>query len=229
MDHGKIENGFYVQGDLKFAVDTANAHKTFDAVQALSNPDKIKLAKLNGVQTEPFNKNLLTTILKSIVQNAWFANRHNGVIPAEVLAGHNGRLATYTAAIALPTSDVDFLSKKKRAESKTHPTLMFTLDEQKYESVWRDWRNQRYLVIKSMLELKATTGTPGASIKSIADNCKETRENNCPNRNAVGQIINKLVAAGIVTLLNPRKKPVETPTPKPEPTKPAPQPTKKKH
>jgi ribosomal 30S subunit maturation factor RimM len=47
---GKIVNGFYVQGDLKFAVDANDAHKTFDAVAALSNADKIKLAQLNNIR-----------------------------------------------------------------------------------------------------------------------------------------------------------------------------------
>ena len=122
MEQGRIVNGQYVQGSLKFAVD-ADAHKTFDAVAALSNADKIALAKLNGIPCEPFNKNALTTILKSVVQNAWFANRHNGVVPAEVLAGHQGRLALYVASMTVPTSTVDFLSKKTRA-SKSKPSLI---------------------------------------------------------------------------------------------------------
>lgn len=223
MDTGRIEHGFYVQGDLKFAVDAADAHKTFDAVQALSNADKIKLAKLNGIVAEPFNKQLLTNILKSVVQNAWFQHKV-GNVPTEVLAGHNGRLATYTAAIALPTSAVDFLSKKARAASKTLTSLMYTIDEAKYEASWQSYRSQRYLVVKSMIELKATTGTQGASVRSIHENTKETRETKKPTRNATAQIVNYLIAEGVVTLLNPQDarqkkgttpKPVVSPAPKP--------------
>lgn len=242
MEQGKIEHGFYVQGDLKFAVNAADAHKTFDAVAALSNVDKIKLAKLNGIQAEPYNKQMLTTVLKSVVQNAWFAAKHNGVVPAEVLAGHNGRLAQYTAAIAVPSSTVDFLSKKQRAESKTRPSLTYTIDEAKYEADWnlpkdadgketgKNWRGQRYLVVKSMLDLKAT-GTNGKSVRDIFENTKETRETPQPTRNAVGQIVNALLAAGIVTLLNPqdvRVKVKGTKTPA-APAQKAAVPAKKKH
>lgn len=227
MEQGKIEHGFYVQGPLKFEVDAADAHKTFDAVQALSNADKIKLASLNGIKAEPFNKNLLTTILKSVVQNAWFANKL-GNVPTEVMSGHTARLAKYNAELAQPTSAVDFLSKKTRAASKTRLVLMFTIDKAKYEADWREYRSQRYLVIKSMLELNATSA-PGVSIKAIAENCKETPETTCPTRNAVGQIVNALVRSGLVTLLNPQdaraKKGKVTPTPTPKVAVPA----KKKH
>lgn len=233
MEQGRIENGFYVQGDLKFAVDAADAHKTFDAVAALSQPDKIKLAKLNGIQAEPYNKQLLTNILKSVVQNAWFAN-NLGNIPTDVLSGHNARLTRYAAEISVPTSAVDFLSKKTRAASKTRPVLLYVIDEAKYEANYKEWRGQRYLVIKAMLEIGAK-GTAGKSIRDIFDNTKETRETAGPTRNAVGQIVNKLLEAGIVTLLNPqdvRQKAInKAPTPAPAPVvKSHPQPpTKKKH
>src|SRR5579859_2452469 len=103
MEHGKIDHGFYVQGDLKFAVDAADAHKTFDAVASLSHDDKVKLAKLNDIPCEPYNKQLLTTILKSAVQNVWFANKL-GTIPAEVMTGHTARLNKYKAELAVPAS-----------------------------------------------------------------------------------------------------------------------------
>lgn len=232
MEQGRIEHGHYVQGDLKFAVDAQDAHKTFDAVAALSNSDKIKLAKLNGIIAEPFNKNLLTTVLKSLVQNAWFAQKL-GNIPTEVLSGHNARLARYTAEISVPTSAVDFLSKKTRAASKTRPTLKYTIDEAKYTAAYdadhNAWRGQRYLVIKSLLALNTATGV---TVRDVFDNATETRETAKPSRNAVGQIINALVAAGIATLLNPQdakaKLTKKTP-PVAAPVKTAPPVTKKKH
>lgn len=230
MELAKIEHGNYVQGDLKFQIDAADAHKTFDAVAALSNADKIKLAKLNGIVAEPYNKNMLTTILKSVVQNAWFANKL-GNIPTEVLSGHNARLAQYTAAISAPTSSIDLLAKKGRAASKTRNVLLYTLDDVRYESEWANWMGQSYLVVKSMRELGAKD-TTGKSVRDIFDNIKGTRETKAPTRNAVSQIVNKLLAAGIVTLLNPQdakqkaaKKPA-APTPAP---KAAPAPQKKKH
>lgn len=211
MEHGKIEKGFYVQGDLKFAVDATDAHKTFDAVAALSHDDKIKLAKLNGIPTEPYNKQLLTGILKSVVQNAWFAHKV-GTIPAEVLSGHQARTATYVAALSVPTSNVDFLSKKTRAASKTRPTLLFTIDGEKYEAAQKEWMGQRYLVVKSMLDLGANLH--GKSVREIFENVKGSRETNAPSRNAVGQIVNKLIEAKIATCLNPQPKTPSTPAPK---------------
>ena len=235
MEQGRIVNGQYVQGSLKFAVD-ADAHKTFDAVAALSNADKITLAKINGIPCEPFNKNALTTILKSVVQNAWFANRHNGVVPAEVVAGHQGRLALYVASMTVPTSTVDFLSKKTRA-SKSKPSLMYQINLAKYEAAYEAdhdaWRGQRYLVIDTMLDYakQPQEEGKGITVREIFENTKETRAVAAPSRNAVGQIVNALVAAGIVTLLNPQdvrakatKKTTATPAPKPVATVP-----KKKH
>lgn len=201
MEKGTIQHGHYVQGDLKFAVDAADAHKTFDAVAALSNADKIKLAKLNGVAAEPFNKQLLTTILKSVVQNVWFGNKL-GTVPDEVLKGHTARLTKYNVELALPTSSVDFLSRKVRAVSETRKVLLYSIDEAKYEENWKTYRSQAYLVIKSMVELGATNGT-GKSVRDIFENTKETRETTQPTKNAIGQVLGKLIAAGIVTCLNP--------------------------
>lgn len=234
MEQGRIEHGSYVQGDLKFAVDASDAHKTFDAVAALSQPDKVKLAKLNGIQAEPYNKQLLTTILKSVVQNVWFAHKL-GTIPTEVLTGHNARLARYNAELSVPSSAVDFLSKKTRAASKTRPTLKYTIDGAKYEAAYaadhNTYRGQRYLVIAAMLGLKP--GTAGVSIRDIYEATSETRETARPTRNAVGQVVNKLIEAGIVTLLNPQDVRVKgatkkAATPAPVAPKKAPD-TKKKH
>lgn len=216
MSTGRIEGGFYVQGDLRFAVDATDAHKTFDAVGALSHADKLTLAKLNNIPTEPYNKQLLTNVLKSVVQNAWFAAKQ-GVVPVEVMTGHNARLARYGAEIAIPTNAVDFLAKKTRVAKAARPALSFTLDEAAYEKVWREWRGQRALVIRSMQEL--LTGLPqgsGVTIRQILENVKETRETTLPTRTAVGQIVNALKDAGLVTCLNPevakapRTKPVQT-------------------
>lgn len=201
MEIGKIERGNYVQGDLKFAVDPADAHKTFDAVAALSNPDKIKLANLNNIKTEPFNKQLLTTILKSVVQNVWFANKL-GTTPEEVLSGHKGRLARYNAELAIPASTTDFLSRKTRAKSETRKVLLFTIDAEKYESQWKEFRQQAYLTIKALIDLGAVDGV-GKSVREIQEQAVETRETTQPTKNAVGQILNRLIAAGIVTCLNP--------------------------
>lgn len=201
MEQGKIERGHYVQGDLKFAVDANDAHKTFDAVAALSNADKIKLATLNGIKTEPFNKQLLTTVLKSVVQNVWFANKQ-GATPAEVLSGHQGRLARYNAELAIPASSADFLSRKTRAKSETRKVLLFTIDPAKYEAQWKDFRQQAYLTIKALIDLGAINGV-GKSVRDIHDTATETRETTKPTRNAIGQILSRLIAAGIVTCLNP--------------------------
>lgn len=235
METGTIVNGFFVQGDVKFAVDLGDsAHKAFDAVAALSQPDKVKLAKLNGIQAEPYNKQLLTSILKSVVQNAWFTAKV-GTIPAEVLAGHNARLVRYNAEIQVPTSNVDFLSKKTRAASSQAKTLLFTIDEAKYEAEYTKWRGQAALVVRSLVELGGKSD--GKSIRDIFENVKETHETAAPSRNAVGQIINKLVAVGIATCLNPqdaKKKPEPKTTPAPvapvakKVTPPA-APAKKKH
>jgi hypothetical protein len=202
MEQGRIENGFYVQGDVKFVVDIKDAHKTFDAVAALSNVDKIKLAKLNGIQAEPYNKQALTTILKSVLQNAWYVAT-TGNLPTEVVTAHNARLAQYATTIALPSSAIDFLSKKTRATSTARPSLKYVIDEAKYEADFKNWRGQGYLVIKSMLDLGAT-GTTGKSVRDIFENIKETRETSAPTRNGVGQYVNKLIAAGIATCLNPQ-------------------------
>lgn len=215
MEQAKIEGGFYEQGGVKFAVDIneTTAHKTFDAVAALSHDDKVKLAKANDIPAEPYNKQLLTTILKSAVQNVWFLAKL-GNLPGEVLQGHTARLARYKAEIAIPASAVDFLSRKSRATSSTaKPSLKFVIDEAKYEAAYtadKDaWRGQRYLTIKSMIDLEAK-GTTGKTVREIFENAKETRETPKPSRNAVGQIVNALLAAGIVTCLNPqdaKKKP----------------------
>jgi hypothetical protein len=230
MEAGKIANGFYVQGEMKFAVDSSDAHKTFDAVEALSHADKLTLAKLNNIPTEPYNRQLLTNILKSVVQNAWFAAKH-GNVPVEVANGHVTRLQRYHQDIATPTSAVDFLVKKRK-ESKTRPALLFTIDAAKYEADQANWRGQRYLVVKSMIELSKGDAA-GVTIRAVFDNCAETRETVAPTRNAVGQIVNKLKEAGIVTCLNPQdaKKPAAPKTPATPPVAPkAVAPTsKKKH
>lgn len=205
MEIGRIEGGFYVQGDLKFAIDTNDAHKTFDAVAALSHPDKLKLAKLNNIPAEPYNKQLLTNILKSLIQNAWFIAKQ-GAVPAEVLTGHAARVQRYQAEIAIPTNAVDFLAKKTRVVKAAKPALSFVLDNVKYEANWKEWRGQRALVVRSMQELQKgplSPGTTGFSIRQIVENCIETRETTLPTRNAVGQIVNALKDAGIVTCLNP--------------------------
>jgi len=201
METGKIVGGFYVQGELKFAVDSSDAHKTFDAVGALSHADKLTLAKLNGIPTEPYNKQLLTNVLKSVVQNAWFIAKQ-GAVPAEVLSGHTARVQRYLSEIAIPTNAVDFLAKKTRAVKAAKPSLSFTLDNAKYEENWKEWRGQRALVVRSMQELKAVNGV-GVTVRQILENTKETRETTMPTRNAVGQIVNALKEAGLVTCLNP--------------------------
>jgi hypothetical protein len=202
MEQGKIDHaGFYVQGDIKFAVDATDAHKTFDAVAALSNADKIKLAKLNNIPAEPFNKQALTTILKSVVQNAWFANKV-GSVPAEVQAAHAARLTRYTTELAVPSSLVDFLSRKTRAVSETRKVLLYTIDPEKYEANWKEYRSQAYLTIKTLIDLGGVNGV-GKSVRDIYDNCNETRETTKPTKNAIGQILNRLSTAGIVRCLNP--------------------------
>lgn len=205
METGRIEGGFYVQGALRFAIDASDAHKTFDAVGALSHNDKITLAKLNNIPTEPYNKQLLTNVLKSVVQNAWFTAKQ-GSVPVEVLTGHTSRLQRYQAEIAIPTNAVDFLAKKARVVKAARPQLSFTLDSAKYEAGWRETtkRGQLALVVRSMQEL--LVGVPqgsGVTIGQIALNCKETKETTLPTRNAVGQLINALKADGLVTCLNP--------------------------
>jgi len=214
-ESGKIVHGHYVQGDLKFAVDGNDAHKTFDAVAALSNADKIKLAQLNNIRTEPFNKQLLTTILKSVVQNVWFANKQ-GTVPSEVLSGHQGRLARYNAELAIPASSTDFLSRKTHKASETRKVLLYTLDAAKYEANWKEYRQQTYLTIKAMIDLGAVGGV-GKSVREIQETATETRETTQPTRNAIGQILNRLIAAGIATCLNPEdsRKPKATPASKP--------------
>lgn len=201
MELGKIVHGHYVQGDLKFAVDPADAHKTFNAVAALSNADKIKLAKLNNINVEPFNKQALTTILKSAVQNVWFANKL-GSTPQEVLTAHQGRLARYNAELAIPTSTTDFLAKKTRKVSETRKVLLYTIDPVKYEANWKEYRQQAYLTIKAMIDLGAVNGI-GKSVREIQEQATETRETTQPSRNAIGQILNRLIAAGIAKCLNP--------------------------
>lgn len=201
METGRIDHGFYVQGDIKFAVDATDAHKTFDAVAALSNADKIKLAKLNNIPAEPFNKQALTTILKSVVQNAWFANKV-GNVPAEVQTAHSARLARYNAELSLPSSTVDFLSRKTRAVSETRKVLLYTIDPVKYEAAWKEYRSQAYLTIKTLIDLGGVNGV-GKSVRDIFDNCTETRETTKPTKNAIGQILNRLTTAGIVRCLNP--------------------------
>lgn len=204
METGKIVNGSYVQGDLSFAVDADNAHKTFDAVAALSNADKSKLAKLNGIPCEPFNKSAITGILKSVVQNVWFAHK-TGKTPPEVLAGHTTRLAAYTAQLAVSTSTVDLLSRKQRSES-TRVKLLYTLDKDAYEKVWQDWRGQRALTVGAFLTLKGTAGDKGVSLSDLHDAIptEGTRETKKPTKNAMGLIVNALKDAGIVTCLNPQ-------------------------
>jgi hypothetical protein len=201
METGRIENGFYVQGELRFAIDASDAHKTFDAVGALSHADKLTLAKLNNIPAEPYNKQLLTNVLKSVVQNAWFAAKQ-GVVPVEVMTGHTARLQRYHAEIAIPANAVDFLAKKTRVAKTAKPSLSFVLDNGKYEAVWKEWRGQRALVIRSMQELQGQ-GASGITIRQILENVKETRETTLPTRNAVGQIVNALKEAGLVTCLNP--------------------------
>lgn len=198
---GRIINGHYVQGDLKFAVDAADAHKTFDAVAALSNADKIKLASLNNVRTEPFNKQLITTILKSVVQNVWFVNKQ-GTVPTEVLSGHAARLQRYNAELAIPASTTDFLSRKTRKASETRKVLQYTIFPDRYEENWKEYRQQAYLTIKALIEIGAVNGV-GKSVREIQENAKETRETTQPTRNAIGQILTRLIAAGIVTCVNP--------------------------
>lgn len=238
METAKIQDGFYIQGDLKFAVEAGDAHKTFEAVANLSHDDKVKLAKLNDIPAEPYNKQLLTNILKSAVQNVWFINKL-GTIPTEVMTGHAARLNKYKAELAVPASTVDFLSRKTRATStKTRTSLKFTIDGVKFDADYKNWRGQRYLVGNQMIELNKANNNTGVTIREILDNTKETRETPAPTRNAIGQIVNALVAAGIVTCVNPqdaKKKPEpKTPAPAapstPAPKKHAPAPTgKKKH
>lgn len=237
METGRIEKGFYIQGDLKFAVDASDAHKTFDAVAALSHDDKVKLAKLNDIPAEPYNKQLLTSILKSAVQNVWFSNKL-GNLPAEVLQGHTTRLSVYKTTLNAPTSTVDFLARKTRAASKTaKPSLSYVISNlQVYEDDFnksrkdkgKNWLGQRYLTIKSMQEIGAT-GTTGKTVREIFENCKDTRENVKPTRNAVGQIVNALLAAGIVTCLNPQDAKTKPTTKAAPAAKKAPAPTTKKH
>lgn len=220
---GRFENGFFVQGDLRFKIDPNDAHKTFDAVAALSKADKIKLAQLNGITTEPFNNTHLTTILKSVAQNVFIANKE-GTVPAAVLAGHQGRLHRYNAEITIPYSDIDLLSRKVRKSStRSAPSLLFVVDEKKYESDWQNWRSQRYLVIKTLIDLGATVvSQKGVSMKAVQEAMKETRETTKPKTNPMGQIVRALEEAKIVVCLNPqdrreRKKKDEAPAKAPAP------------
>lgn len=234
MEQARIEHGHYVQGDFKFAVDANDAAKTFEAVAALSHDDKIKLATLNDIPTQPYIKNSLTAILKSVVQNVWLLSK--GKMPP--MDAHNARVARYKAEIAeasLSSGD-DLLSRKRGTGrvSKARPSLKFTIDGEKFDADYQNWRGQRYLVGNKLIELNKANNNAGVTVREIFDNTKETRETPAPTRNAVGQIVNALVAAGIATCLNPqdaKKKPEpKAATPAPAAKKAAPAPTtKKKH
>ena len=117
--------------------------------------------------------------------------------------------------------DVNLLAKamKKKPKGKRSPFL-YVIDEGKYFEQQQEWMGQRYLVIRAMLELGAK-GDAGKSALEITNNVKPSPETNAPNRNAVGQIINKLKEAGIVTCLNPQnaKKKGKSTTPAPKPIK----------
>jgi hypothetical protein len=243
MEQGRIENGFYVQGNVKFAVDPANHVKTFDAVAALSKEEKISLAQANGIVVEPFNNDALTTVLKSVVQIAWFAQhpQYSTNLP-DVIKGHTKRVSDYEKALGVTVKRkrVDLLGGA--GKESTRAVLLYTIDEAKYEADWskaeggKNWRGQRYLVIKSMLDLGAKVGSAGRSVRDIFENSKETRETAAPTRNAVGQIINALIEAGIAACLNPqdaRQKPAKKGEKQPEaPKKNPPAPpkdNKKKH
>jgi hypothetical protein len=210
-----IEHGKFTQGEVSFPVDMNDAHKTFDAVAALSNADKIKLATANNIPTEPFNKTLITGILKSVVQNAWFLAK-TGTVPSEVLAGHNVRLERYKSDIAAPVSAVDLLARKPKA-TREDKSLKYTIDGEKYEAVWKEWRGARYLVIKAMLDAAAPV-----TLSGLLASMKETRESALPTRNGAGQIIKALIAAGIVTCTNPENVRAPKGSKKTAPTPPVP-------
>lgn len=227
METGRIEKGFYIQGDLKFAVDANDGHKTFDAVAALSHDDKVKLAGLNDIPAEPYNKQLLTTILKSAVQNVWLTNKL-GTTPAEVIIAHQNRVAVYKTQLAAPSSSIDLLARKTRKASESKPALSYVIDPAKYEEAYKadkkKFQGQRYLVIKALIELSAT-GTNGKTVNNIDEKIVEGRETMKPTRNAINGALKVMKEAGFVTCLNPREeKPKAAPAAKKDPA-----PTKKKH
>ena len=212
MATATITNGEYTQGDLSFPVDMNDIPKTLDAVGKLSNGVLANLAKANNLPTEPFDKRLITLVLKSHVQNVWY-QAIQGAVPQAVNDGHIKRVNAYVAQLAIlsDASTDDFVTVRKvRAENPAAPKLMYVLDQAKYEANWKDWRGQKYIVVKSMLDLgvgisgEGTKTVTGATIRQIADDCKETRETKAPTKNATGLIINTLRKAGIVILLNPQ-------------------------
>lgn len=211
-----VTEGKYVQGELTFDVGTSLTKETFNVIDKMPKAQLLLLAAANDIPTEPFDKRLLTLILKHHLQNVCYM-AFKGGIPDAVKEAYPKRLVAYRQQLAIlaATSTDDLLSgPTTRRESTARPRLLFVLDEAKYEAVWKDWRNQKYIVIKSFIDLKAITGSAGASITQVFEGAKETRETTIPNKNQTGNIVMALRQAGIVTLLNPqdeRQKKEKTP------------------
>jgi hypothetical protein len=120
-----------------------------------------------------------------------------------VLSGHARHAwQRYNAELAIPASTTDFLSRKTRKVSETRKVLQYTISQRSTKLTGKNYRQQAYLTIKALIELGAVNGV-GKSVREIQEAAKRHAKQRSQPATPLGRFLPGLIAAGIVTCVNP--------------------------
>lgn len=199
-----IKDGYFTQGEVRFLIDSNNLAKALDQADKLNAVQKKQLAEMNDIPCEPFDRHLLRKPLLGVVQNAWHKAKA-GVIPADVVAGQERRLALYRQQLEdlinhSPDDIVGYGRRKPKAVS-VQILSKYSMDDNK-KADWSKFKGQKYLIIKTMSELELKSKTLGVTCAEIAAAVQETPETLAPSRTNVQFYLNQWKKAGLLTVVN---------------------------
>lgn len=177
MEEAKVERGgdglaYFVQGDVKFPLDADSVTKSVDVLEKLNSGMWQRLATVNHLPTDPFDKKLLKIPLMGVIQIAWYREFDTRVDFPKLISNQEKRVAKYKQDIETLKANPDLAEGKTTKKSAPRAAKAYQLDPAKKE-VWGKFTGQKKIIVDAMVSLGAAT----ASV--IADTIKgqlETRQ-----------------------------------------------------
>lgn len=200
MEEAKVVNeegfAYFVQEDLRFPI----AGKEDGITRAVDVLDKLnsgmwqRLAALNHLPTDPFDKKLLKVPLMGIIQIAWYRAFDPRVDFEKLLANQEKRVAKYKQDIETLKANPDVAEGKKKSGggggARTAKT--YQLDPAK-KDVWSKFGGQKQLIVDAMQKLGPATAAV------IADSVKGQLQTRQPAERVVAFYMNDFGHKGLLS------------------------------
>lgn len=198
MDEAKVLKGedglaYFEQGDVKFPIPDDSITRAVDVLDKLNSGMWQRLAAVNHLPTDPFDKKLLKLPLLGIVQIAWYRAFDPRVDFPKLIANQEKRVAKYKADIEQLKSNPDLAEGKKRSAGSggTRTAKAYALDAAK-QDIWGKFTGQKQVIVAAMQKLGPATANV------IADTIKSQLQTKQPAERVVAFYMNQWGHEGLL-------------------------------